>query len=188
MRKLFLIILLCSLSGFTYAQTQNDATKKLTKFEVFTSRTGRIIKFIDVNMPSISENFMGSLETGIRIIMGADHNAYFYRVEEPETNRSIAHIAMIEYSDLVEINKALVKLASEVDSDCTSNPDYLENKFVTDDGFQVGYYVSKGKASWYLKLERYENSIIFVQNVEEITTNFNAAQKKIEELQQKYGK
>ena len=95
---------------------------------------------------------------------------------------------MIEYSDLVEVNKALAKLVGEVDADCNANPDYLENKFVTDDGFEVGYYVSKGKANWYLKLERYESSTVFVKNAEELTSNFTAAQKKIEELRVQYGK
>lgn len=95
---------------------------------------------------------------------------------------------MIEYSDLVEINKALAKLVTEVDADCAVDPDYLENRFITDDGFQIGYYVSKGKASWYLKLERYSNSTVFIKNAAELTTNFTAAQKKIEELKATYGK
>lgn len=81
-----------------------------------------------------------------------------------------------------EINKALEKLVSEVDADCAANPDYLENRFITEDGFQIGYYVSKGKAGWHLKLERYKNSTIFIKNAQVLTTNFPAAQQKIEEL------
>ena len=120
--------------------------------------------------------------------MGEQFNSYFYRIEEPETNRSVAHIAMIEYSDLVEINKALAKLVTEADTDCSANPDYLENRFVTNDGFEIGYYVSKGKASWYMKLERYSSSTVFVKNAESLTTNFQDAQKKIEELKAVYKK
>ena len=156
MKKILLFMLL-SMFCFTSFGQINEAAKKLAKFEEFTFKTGRITKFVDVNMPRISESFLGSLATGIRTIMGSDRNAYFYRIKEPETNRSVVHIAMIEYSDLVEVNKALAKLVGEVDADCAANSDYLENKFVTDDGFQVGYYVSKGKANWYLKLERYES-------------------------------
>lgn len=41
----------------------------------------------------------------------------------------------------------MTTLKAEVEKDIAANPDYLENKFVTVDGFQVGYYVSKeGKA------------------------------------------
>ena len=164
------------------SNAQNDAAKKLTKFEQITSKTGRISKFVDVNMPSIPQSFMGSLSTSIRTVMGEQSNSYFYRIEESETSRSTSHIAMIEYSDLVEINKALVKLTSEVESDIVTNPDYLENKFITTDGFQVGYYVNKGSAHWYLKLERYSSSTVFVKNQEVLVEAFTNAQKKIEEL------
>ncbi len=167
---------------------QNESEKKLTKFEQFTSKTGKISKFVDLKMPKIPQSFMGSLETSVRTLMGEQSNLYFYRIEEEETSRSIAHIAMIEYSDLVEINKALTKLVSEVDADCSANPDYLENRFITEDGFQIGYYVSKGKANWYLKLERYTKSTVFIKNAESLTSNFTAAQAKIEELKSTYGK
>lgn len=53
---------------------------------------------------------MGSLETVIRTVMGEISNAYRHRMEEPETPRSVSHIAMIGYSDPVEVNKALDKL------------------------------------------------------------------------------
>src|SRR5574344_904928 len=165
--KKMLVLLMLLLPMATMAQ--DDLTKKLTKFEQFSSKTGRISKFVDVKMPNISESFMGSLSASIRTLMGGQQNAYFYRIEEAETRSSVSHIAMIEYSDLVEINKALAK-------------------FITDDGFQIGYYVSKGKASWYLKLERYSNSTVFIKNAAELTTNFTAAQKKIEELKATYGK
>lgn len=185
MKKL-LVILALMMPVALFAQS--DAEKKLTKFEQFTSKTGRISKFVDVKMPNIPQSFMGSLETSIRTLMGEQSNSYFYRIEQGETQRSVSHIAMIEYSDLVEINKALTKLVSEVEADCAANPDYLENRFITEDGFQIGYYVSKGKASWYLKLERYSNSTVFIKNAEALTSNFPEAQKKIEELKASNGK
>lgn len=181
------ILLLLALMVPFVSYAQNEAEKQLTKFEQFSSKTGKISKFVDVNMPKIPKSYMGSLETGIRILMG-EKNVYFYRIEEEETSRSIAHIAMIEYSDLVEINKALAVLLSEVEADCAANPDYLENKFISEDGFQVGYYVSKGSASWYMKLERYGKSTVFIKNAEAITSGFTAAQQKIEELKAQYGK
>ena len=182
------IILLLALMMPFASFAQNEPEKQLTKFEQFSSKTGRISKFVDVNMPKIPLSFMGSLQTGIRILMGENSNSYFYRIEEAETSRSVAHIAMIEYSDLVEINKALAILVNEVDADCAANPDYLENKFISEDGFQIGYYVNKGNASWYLKLERYGNSTVFIKNAEALTSAFPAAQQNIEELKAQYGK
>lgn len=69
MKKFILFMLLCMSSFASFAQN-NDAAKKLTKFEEFTSKTGRITKFVDVNMPGISKSFYGSLETGIRTYGG----------------------------------------------------------------------------------------------------------------------
>lgn len=185
MKKIiFIIALLMPMASFA----QSDSEKKLTKFEQFTSKTGRISKFVDVKMPNIPKSFMGSLETSIRTIMGEKENIYFYRIEEEETQRTNAHIAMIEYSDLVEINKALTKLISEVDADCSAKPDYLENRFITEDGFQIGYYVSKGKANWYLKLERYKSSTVFIKDASSLANNFLSAQEKIKELKTSYGK
>jgi len=180
--KKILLMFAMMLPLASIAQSEQSSENKLTKFEQFSSKTGRISKFVDVKMPNLPLSFMGSVQASVRTVMGDGENHYFYRIEEEETNRSIAHIAMIEYSDLVEINKALNKLVSEVDADCAANPDYLENRFITEDGFQIGYYVSKGKASWYLKLERYRSSTVYIKNMEVLTTNFPTAQQKIEEL------
>ena len=177
--KKFLVVLAMLLPLVSFAQ-QEDAKKQMTKFEEFTSKTGSIIKFTDVSLSRMSLVY-GSLDTGIRILKGSP-NAYFYRLEESETSSRLGHIAMIEYSDLVEINKALEKLASEVDADIAANPDYLENKFRTVDGFEVGYFISKGKANWYLKLERYSNSTVFVKSQAIVMEGFKNAQAKIEEL------
>lgn len=179
-------ILLFALLIPVVSNAQGDSEKKLTKFEEFSSKTGSIVKFLDVSLPRLSLSY-GSLETGIRTVKGGS-NAYFYRLEKNETSSSSARIAMIEYSDLVEINKALVKLSSEVETDISSNPDYLENKFRTVDGFEVGYYVSKGEANWFLKLERYSSSTVFIKNQSIVIDAFKNAQVKIEELKAANGK
>jgi len=181
MKKKILFLLLLALPICMFGQVDNKA-KQMTKFEEFSSATGKIVKFQDYSLPNISGGFMNSLVTGIRTIMGGSSNAYFFRIEDPQTSRSASHIAMIEYSDLVEINRALDKLCASVDADVAANPDYLENKFRTVDGFEVGYYISKGKASWFMKLERYTSSTVFVKNQETLVEAFKNAQAKIEEL------
>lgn len=179
MKKL-LVVMVMLLPLTTFAQNTEDE-KKQTKFEEFSSKTGSIIKFVDVKMPKIIFSILGSLDASIRIFK-SENNVYFYRLEKPETSSSTEKIAMIEYSDLVEINKALTKLASEVDSDIATNPDYLENFFRTVDGFQVGYYVRKGEANWYIKLERYSNSTVYIKNQKVVIDAFKNAQAKIEKL------
>lgn len=84
---------------------------------------------------------------------------------------------------MIEVLKALKVLKTEVTNDVSANPDYMENKFVTVDGFQLGYYVSNGKASWYIKLEKYgSENTLFIDNGDTIEIAFTEAKNKIDEL------
>lgn len=79
-----------------------------------------------------------------------------------EDSSSTAFISNDDFSDLINAFDAL-KAQLSTDEDTTA--DYLENKFVTDDGFQLGYFLSsKGKASWYLRLEPMGASAQFFSN------------------------
>ena len=175
--KKILLLLLLMLPMRMFGQADNNA-KQMTKFEELSSATGKIVKFQDYSLPNMAQSVMGFLQTSIRTIMGGNTNTYFYRIKEP----SNSHIAMIAYSDLIEINNALDKLCASVDADIAANPDYLENKFRTIDGFEIGYYISKRKASWFIKLERYSSSTVLIKDQKTLVEAFKNAKAKIEEL------
>ncbi len=164
-----------------YAQDlKKEAESVKTKMDMFSSKTGTITKFTDTKLPNLKTSF-GGAETKIRKIINGVNSAYFYQItKEGKYSNSTASI---EYNDLLEVLKALKALQPEVEKDIASNPDYLENKFVTVDGFQVGYYVSGGKASWYIKLEKYgSDNTLFIDNGNTIETAFTDAKNKIDEL------
>jgi len=72
--------------------------------------------------------------------------------------------------------------ASQIDVANTGS-DYLENKFITDDGFQVGYYISKNKLVWYMKLEGYgSGTTIFLKDYETVLSTFTKGKGKMESL------
>ena len=74
-------------------------------------------------------------------------------------------------------------MKSEVEKDLIDNPNYLENKFVTEDGFQLGYYISDGKSKWYMKLEKYgTDNTIFINDVITIENALVEAKNIIEEI------
>jgi len=175
------LLLLCGTTTI-YAQDIKKEVKTIeTKMDAFASKTGIITKFTDTKLGVLKLSYGGVAETRIRKINSGTASSYFYQIEKEGKYSSSK--ASIEYSDLLEVIKALKTLRAEVDKDLAANPDYLENKFVTVDGFQVGYYVSKGKSSWYLKLEKYgTDNTIFVENGESIETAFNEAKTKIEDL------
>lgn len=180
--SLFIVLTTLTISGFCQ-DTKKEAETLKTKMDMFSSKTGTITKFIDTKLPNLKTSF-GGAETRIRKISSGTTAAFFYQIEKE--GKYSNSTASIEYSDLIEVLKALKALKTEVDKDISLNPDYLENKFVTVDGFQVGYYVSKGKAAWYIKLEKYgSDNTLFIDNGDTIEAAFVEAKNKIDELKTK---
>lgn len=181
MKKLLFALSLILLTSSLYAQDAKDVQQTTTKMDVFASKTGTIIKFIDYSLPNLKLYLGGIAETRIRKLVSGTEVKYFYQISyESKYDTKTASIA---YEDLLEVIKAIEPLKNSSKGDIELNPDYLENKFVTEDGFQLGYYVSKGKINWYLKLEKYGSSnTIFPSDFESIESAFNSAKQKIDEL------
>lgn len=181
LRKIIFISTLTIVSIATYGQeVKKEAEQIKTKMDVFASKTGTITKFVDTKLPILKTTY-GSAETRIRKVSSGTASAYFYQIEK--TNKYSNSTASIEYNDLIEVLKALKVLKTEVSNDISANPDYMENKFVTVDGFQVGYFISGGKASWYIKLEKYgSENTLFIDNVEAIDTAFTNAKSQLDTL------
>ena len=165
-------------------QDNNDEDEwgNKTKMDYYSSRTGIIMKFVDVNLPDLSIKF-GRAKTRIRTLKYGGDDVCFYQIEKEGGYGT--SVASIEYSDLLDVIKAMEVLESEVSVDLQSNPDYLENKYTTIDGFQIGYYVSGGKATWYIRLERFgSGNTLFLNDGGEILQSMETAKSKIEELKQ----
>ena len=68
-------------------------------------------------------------------------------------------------------------------ADQATKPDYVENKFVTPDGFQLGYFITEGTGRWYMKFDRNgSDNTVFITDVQTIEGSLNAAKNKIEEM------
>ncbi len=179
-----LIVTSFLLFTYTYINAQeikkeNEVVK--TKMDVFASKTGTITKYTDFKLTSLKSTYGVPSETRIRKISSGPLTSYFYQIEKQ--GKYTNSTASIEYSDLLEVIKALQSLKPDVEKDIATNPDYLENKFVTVDGFQVGYYVNQGKSTWYIKLEKYgSDNTLFIENGTTIENAFNEAKSKIDEL------
>lgn len=180
MKNLTIILLLFSCSLTLAAQdVKKDTEAVKTKIDEFSSKTGTITKFTDSNLPNLKTTYASPV-TRIRKVNSGTVTAYFYQIEKEGKYSNIT--ASIEYSDLLEVIKAISALKAEESNDVESNPDYLENKFTTVDGFQIGYYVSKGKATWYIRLQKYgSDNTVFINDINIIETAFVEAKNKIEE-------
>lgn len=182
MAMLFVLILF-NINYVAYSQDVKAENGPKTKMELFSSKTGVITKFYDFTLPRLASTYT-SVETRIRVLRSGTEDVYFYQIEK-EGNYS-SSVASIEYSDLLEVIKAIQSLKSEVEADVQNNPDYLENKFTTSDGFQVGYYVSKGKPTWYIRLEKYgSDKTLFFKSYNTIEESMLNAKNKIDEIKNK---
>ena len=178
MKKLLLILLCLPMIGF--GQNKNEENKQLSKMDLFTSKTGSIIKYIDYSVTDIK----GSYSTGeakVRQIIVGESIGYFFQISK--TGKYSTKTASIEYSDLLEVIRAINTLKEDSSSDIISVGDYLENKFVTDDGFQIGYYISNQKAVWYITLEKYgSDNNIFIKEIKDVEISLIEAKNKIDSL------
>lgn len=181
MKRIFTIIILLVTINLFSQNIKKESEKSKTKMETFASKVGVITKFTDINLEDLKTSY-DVVETRIREVSSGNSKKYFYQIEK--SGKYSDSTASIEYSDLIEVIKALNSLKSNVNNDIASNPDYMENKFTTEDGFQIGYYISKGKVVWYIKLEKYgSKNTVFIKDVSKIENTFNKAKEKIEEIQ-----
>lgn len=180
-RSLLLLVIVCFFVEKAMAQeTKKEAENTKTKMDVFASKTGTITKFVDFKLPALKTDYTDA-ETRIRKISDGVISACFFQIVKE--GRYGNTTASIEYSDLLEVLKALQVLKENVAADVSANPDYMENKFTTVDGFQIGYYVSKGKATWYIKLEKYgSDNTLYLKNVDVIEAAFNLGKQKTEDV------
>ena len=75
-KLLFMFAMMLPLASV--AQSDSPETK-LTKFEQFTSKTGRISKFVDVKMPNLPLSFMGSVQASVRTCNLLHKKVHVYR-------------------------------------------------------------------------------------------------------------
>ena len=170
-----------------FGMAQNEVMKKNTKYEDFISQSGHITKYVDKKMEKCSYNINESFKVKLRMFYGENANIYYLNIEKGGSLGTSPSSAFILYSDLVEINKAFARLMSEVDEDRELKPEYLQNVYTSDDGFQVGYYVEKSKVKWIIRLE-YGSYDIEFRKPEEIANYLIEAQKKIESIIAQNGK
>lgn len=161
MRNNYLIVkccmfsLLLGLSMGVHAQEEQVGGKKITtKYEEFISQSGTFVKFIDNNIPYKETVYLDGIYGKVRTFFGQTKNHYYLILAKRELGGS--YEAMIEYSDLIELNKAFDRLLSEVDEDVKLKTEYnyLENKYITKDIFKIGYYIEKKKAKWFVKFSQ----------------------------------
>ena len=190
MKKLFLIMVLLPLGLWAQEDKLQEENINPTKYEILISKAGNLIKYEDIKHEIISSDGLAGIYTCIRKVYGKP-NRYFYvlsdNIKSFQSPLKKGSMAFIEYSDLIEVNKALDKMSSEAKTDHESKPYNLVNMFCTVDNFCIGYRTGVKTAefdaslSYFIQLEKYQG-YYKISKEEKMIEIFKTAQAKIEEL------
>ena len=189
MKKIIIMMMLALVPMMILAQDNNeerDSIRSNTKYGELFFRKGIFVKYEDFRIEKYQYTGYGNLfkiKTSIRKLYGQTKSYYFLKLRIGNS------VVFIEYSDLVEINKALAKLMTEVASDCLKQPEYLRNKFITDDEFEIGYWIEKKSnkylPTWYFDFDRFNRhwKLYSVEiDIEKVSKMFQEKQAQIEEM------
>lgn len=182
--SIFLMLLILPMN----INAQKVGEKRITtKYEEFISQSGTFVKFTDIVLPQTNLNYTDDISGLVRTFWGQTRNHYY--VILTKSNYPVTYRAMIEYSDLLELNKAFARLLSEVDEDVNlrTEYDYLKNKYVTNDNFKLGYYIEKKKAKWFVKFDP-KTDTFKISYQEDLYKLLKKAQDRIEKIMAREGK
>ena len=178
----FTMIFICALllTNTVYPQEKNE----LSRIDKIISEAGKIIRYDDYKLPDIKGSYgEGKLEVKVRVVnTGSTPYSYFVLISRKtkyDTKR--ASISEEELTDVIEAFDSLVKMS--ITESTTSS--YANIKYVSEEGFQMGYYVDEKRNShWFVTLEKYgTGNTFFLKKPEELKEVLLAAQKKIKDLQ-----
>ena len=175
MKRLVLLLALLLLPALAFGQQKIG-----TKMDKIRSKKGVTIKVIDYELPDVKSQF-SPVKLKVRVFEAGDERQLFYEVYNADIDNM--YVAWIAEEDLSDLINALQGLKQSAIKDAQSNPDYLENRFVTEDGFSVGYYISEGQPSWYFSFgEIGSGSDVFFDDVATIENLLKQAKDKMDSL------
>jgi len=177
MRKILFILVV--LFGTTL--NAQDVKESKSRMDEFVSQTGVIMKYQDYNAPKIDAMYYASTTTKIRKVM-TDSGTKIYLIIRNKGKYN-TRTASFTKDDIPEVLKAITLLQEESVSDLATSPNYLENKFITEDGAEIGYYISDSKLTWYLKLEKYgSDNTLHLKSINSVIELFQYSENKISTL------
>lgn len=155
------ILLLIMISSYTLLG-QSIAEKPTSKIDAFMSKKGTMIRFIDYKLPDLKTTY-DVAEIRIRQFTNSPSLNYFLQITKQ--GKYSKSTASLDYDDLVELLKAFNNLRETATADIALHSDYLENKFIGNDGFEIGYFIESDKGTWYLKLDKIgSDNTLFLQD------------------------
>ena len=162
-----------------------------------------LYSFFDYPISTIDiQTDYSQIHTFVRKVDVGDKTQYYYVLKtvskDIHTSILFQSVILISNEDLEKINNALKVLLAEEDrlwDSGIAEIDYVENKYVTENGIGIGFCVDKGRLEWFidsdyhgaingwnLKERVIDNKAFSINNGKELESSFVKAQTKIESL------
>ena len=159
---------------------------KQTSFQEFERDLGNHIKYREYKIKEgVTTSGFGLGDIFFKVRHYTKANSCFLILSEKNTKS----LAMIDYNDLLEINKNLPILMNEAPVDCNDSPDYLDNQFKTKDGFKIGYYIEnekekkKNEINWFISYDcDWKHYVIGISDIASMRNKLQEVQLKMESL------
>lgn len=152
---LLLTLLISCLPLFSQNTEQADNAEQVskrieTKFDKYTSSYGVFSQYAEYEMPNFKLDGGYINEVKIRVYTDLQTKAKtcFLRIRSGYAYRTES----IEYSDLIKIIDAIPKL-KDLAANTEQQGEYMQTLFISDDGFQIGWYKEKGKTTWAMTVD-----------------------------------
>ncbi|MBK6915299.1 MAG: hypothetical protein IPH11_17150 [Ignavibacteriales bacterium] len=175
--KFWILSILFILGTSIFAQ---EITKEESKFNQLASKTGTIIKFIDYKLSRLEFIGGGSANSTVRKLIINNEPHYFYYIS---IHSRWGNDVALTYDDFLALSEAMEKLKKDSAQDLALHLYYLENKFITEDGFELGYSIDSDKLTWYLVDNRFTSkNILLLSNLEILENSMKLAEQKFKIL------
>ncbi len=168
-----------SLKKITGVNIYMDDKNELTKLQNLVSEKGRLIRTVSHDLKTLQSN-ANALNAQITIVDSGGGAEYFLQL-----NRETEYeddIAAISESDIKELSKALDSLKKASQVDVYLDADHVQNIFVTEDNFKIGYFVLDASLTWFIEFDEYNDELEYFSDVVILESLFEEAQEKIKEL------
>lgn len=116
-------------------------------------------------------------DTRIRKVVVDGETKYYYQISPG------VRVGSVDPREFVALVKAFESLKSQVQADTKAKIDYVENKYMTEDGIQIGYFVEKGRVTWFVGLDRFNiGRSLRLKSLESLEESLREAAQKFVEL------
>lgn len=129
--------------------TIRERVKIETKYLKFTSKRGNFVRYADHEIPEFktSDALLGSAKIRQYMELATNKSTCFLMITVGREKAT----EVVAYDDLVKMIDAVKTLKEQSKKDSIDGKQ-LKCYYVTDDGFQIGYNINKGKTTWYFSV------------------------------------